>query len=69
MGVRKLAMIYMLLHYAFAASLLLWARLCWMSKILHTSWILLTFIAAALQGAGYYNHWLGRRYARALERQ
>lgn len=36
---------------------------------LHTAWILATFMVACLQGASYYNHWLGRRYARALERK
>ncbi len=57
------------MHVTFAALLLLWARLVWMSAVLHSIWIVGTFVAACLQGAGYYNHWLGQRYARALERE
>lgn len=56
-------------HVVCCAIAFLWARLCWMSQLVHTAWIIGTFAVACLQGAGYYNHWLGRRYARALERK
>jgi len=67
-SLRTRAVAYMLLHYVFAAVLLLWPLVCWQYKWVHTAWAAGSFAAACYQGASYYDYWLGVRYARALER-
>eukprot|EP00931_Biecheleriopsis_adriatica_P115634 TRINITY_DN91402_c0_g1_i1.p1 TRINITY_DN91402_c0_g1~~TRINITY_DN91402_c0_g1_i1.p1 ORF type:complete len:344 (-),score=47.66 TRINITY_DN91402_c0_g1_i1:223-1254(-) len=67
-SIRSHALIYLLLHFVAVNVGLCWAAACFHFEILHVMFGLFVCLAAAWNGAGYYDYIIAKKYTKVLQK-